>query len=82
MDKEKNFPQDFKRGDLVCWVDDANKKDFSYCGIVVEPYSFESAFFGTQFAANECLWIIWCDGQKSRHVAAHMRVIAEAENNG
>ena len=29
MSKEKNFPQGFKRGDLVCWVDDADKKDFS-----------------------------------------------------
>tara|TARA_Y100000310_G_C19999394_1_gene497776 strand:- start:27 stop:284 length:258 start_codon:yes stop_codon:yes gene_type:complete len=77
--KEKNFPQGFKLGDLVCWVDDADKNNFSYCGIVVEPYSFKSAPFGTQFNASEYLWIVWNDGSKSRHLSYHLSVIAEVE---
>ena len=80
MSKEKNFPQGFKRGDLVCWVDDADKKDFSNCGIIVGSNSFSSMLSGPHFA-GESLWIVWNDGSKSIHLACHLSVIAEAETN-
>ena len=83
MSKEKNFPQGFKRGDLVCWIDDgATNLTSSFVGnmgIVVPPGSWD--YVHVRGAPNELLWIIWSDGSRSCHLPGHMEVLAEAANN-
>ena len=87
MNREKNFPQGFKRGDLVCWIDDSvtsgltlgNSTFNGKMGIVVPPGSWD--YVHTRGAPNELLWLIWSDGSRSCHLPGHMEVLAEAENN-
>ena len=82
MSREKNFPQGFKRGDLVCWFDDgATNLTSSFVGqvgIVVPPGSWECRNNRGQAGM---LWVIWSDGSKSLHLPGHMEVLAEAETN-
>ena len=79
MSKEKNFPQGFKFGDLVCWFESADFGEcWKGCGIVVNPGSWN--YNMSRGNPKELLWIVWNDGSKSVHLPGHMQVIAEAEN--
>jgi len=74
----KNFPQGFKFGDLVGWIDSTDfGESWEGFGIVVRPGSWVHTPRGNP---KELLWIVWSDGHKCCHLPGHMQVLAEAES--